>query len=155
MIEWATAGSMLAAIARRKATITALAEETLKTWPKFRNIDYDLILLPLIVSGEYVEHHRRLVEQYIDILERVIKIYQQESEVREYFGFTADEDALIRQDAGFNRDIRICRLDGYLAQSDSRLRILENNADCPAGPLFTPRLNKLIESITASAVEEV
>lgn len=155
MIEWAAAGSMLAAIARRRESIAAAAEEALKTWPKFRNIDYDLIPLPLVVSAERLEHHRRTVERYVDILERVIELYGREPDVRDYFGFSADEDALIRQDAGFRRNIRICRLDGYLAQRDGRLRILENNADCPAGILFTPRLNNLIDAVTAGALEDL
>lgn len=155
MIEWAAAGSMLAAIDRRREAISVTVEDALKTWPKFRNIDYDLIPLPLIVSAEHLRHHERVVEQYLDVLEHVIELYLREPEVRAYFGFTKDEDALIRQDAGFKRQVRICRLDGYLAQRDGRLRILENNADCPAGILFTPRLNNLIDSVTAAALEEL
>jgi hypothetical protein len=43
--------------------------------------------------------------------------------------------------------VQVCRLDGYLEQGTERPVVLENNADAPAGSLFTSRINQLVADV--------
>ncbi len=44
----------------------------------------------------------------------------------------------------------MARIDGYLRAEDGSLRILENNADAPAGTLFSPRLNAFVDELSGT-----
>jgi hypothetical protein len=93
-----------------------------------------------------------MVERYMGLLERVISLYRTNPDVRAFFRLGPEEESLVRADTSLTPAIRIARLDGYIAQSDGKIRFLENNTDCPAGILFTERLNRLVDSITESTV---
>jgi hypothetical protein len=49
------------------------------------------------------------------------------------------------------RIVEICRLDGNIDANTGLLKILEHNADRPAGTLCTPRLNRVIRVAPAES----
>ncbi|HVJ16823.1 MAG TPA: hypothetical protein VM686_15390, partial [Polyangiaceae bacterium] len=100
-----------------------------------------------IAESRFTEHVE-LVERYLSLLERVVALYLTEPTVRDYFDLGPVAHALVTVQHGFTRNVHICRLDGYLQHETGALSILENNADCPAGTLFTQRLNALVEGIS-------
>jgi hypothetical protein len=115
--------------------------------PAFQNIAYPVALPPLVVDGRRLDEHRATVEAYVALLEKLIALYRGDREVRALFGLGPVADELIDAEGPPVREIRVCRLDGYVEQGTGRLQILENNADCPAGTLFTPRLNAIVRRL--------
>lgn len=154
MIDWGRAGALLASIdLSREATANA-ASQLGQEAPRFQNKDYPLSPFPLAVSASRLEEHRRTAERYVSLLERVLRLYHSSADVRAYFNLSAEEDALVRADTSLTPAIRISRLDGYIALTDGRVRFLENNTDCPAGILFTERLNVLVDRIVERVAPE-
>ena len=155
MIDWAIAGSLLASISRRQSALETDAERLCREFPRFQNIDYPLTLLPITVAASHLDNHRSVVEHYVACLERVISHYLSSADVRAYFALSPEEENLVRADTSLKPAIRIARLDGYINQADGKLRILENNSDCPAGILFTERINlltdRLLERVNAES----
>lgn len=147
MIDWGRAGALLASIDLNREAVAAHAARLGKESPRFQNKDYPLSPLPLAVAAHKLADHRRAAERYVGLLEQVLKLYHSSAEVRSYFALSADEEALVRADTSLTPSIRICRLDGYIALTDGRVRFLENNTDCPAGILFTERLNVLVDQL--------
>ncbi|HBK95927.1 MAG TPA: hypothetical protein DD001_00670 [Microcoleaceae bacterium UBA10368] len=147
MIDWYATGSMLAYIHQFHSQVSEMMEEHLSQSPKFQNVSYPITPLPLFLSGEEVDNHQNNVERYVVILEKLCRLYNEHQEIRDYFGLKLEEDKLVRLDCGYNPQIRICRLDGYFDRKDGSLKILENNADSPAGTLFTPRLNGFVSQV--------
>lgn len=154
MIDWGRAGALLASIDLNREAVAGEASRLLKEGPRFQNKDYPLSPFPVAVSASGLEAHRRVTERYVGLLERVLGLYHSSAEVRSYFALSADEDALVRADTSLAPSIRISRLDGYIAQADGRVRFLENNTDCPAGILFTERLNLLVDEIVRRVAPE-
>ena len=119
-------------------------------WPTFQNTPYAVSPLPLLTSDAAWRAHAALIERYVAILERVVERYRASAEVRAYIGLTPDEEALALLDSGLARSVAVARIDGYLRAEDGSLRILENNADAPAGTLFTPRLNAFVDELSGA-----
>ncbi len=120
--------------------------------PRFQNIDYPLALPPLFVDAAAVDALRADVEAYVALLEQVVRLYRTDADVRAFFDLDIAAEELIAAEGTPARAITICRLDAYVDRNSGALQILENNADCPAGTLFTPRLNRLIRQLVAPHV---
>ncbi len=119
-------------------------------WPKFQNTPYAVSPLPLLTGGAAWRAHAARIERYVAILERVVELYRASAEVRAYIGLAPGEEALALLDSGLARQVAVARIDGYLRAEDGSLRILENNADAPAGTLFTPRLNAFVDDLSGA-----
>jgi hypothetical protein len=149
---------MIAAEAGRRllAQVTALdgaeVQRFVAAQPVFQNIQYALALPPLMVDGSRLAEHRAAVEAYVALLEKVVALYRSSASVRQFFGLDGAAGELIDAEGQPERAIRVCRLDGYVEASTGRMQILENNADCPAGTLFTPRLNRMIRHLLGAAL---
>lgn len=147
MIDWGMAGALLASIdSSREAVATDTAQLGSET-PRFQNKDYPVSPFPLAVAASNLDAHRRMTERYVSLLERVLSLYHSSADVRSYFRLSTNEERLVLADTSLTPSIRICRLDGYIGQADGKVRFLENNTDCPAGILFTERLNLLVDRI--------
>ena len=149
MIDWGRTGVLMAALTARSAQIARHVRERAGSWPAFQNRAYDLDTLPLLLAAEPALAHARRCERYVLLLERLIALYQREPEVRAYFGYSPDEDALIRCGPGDGRHVQVCRLDGFISEGTAGVTLLENNADAPAGTLFTQRLNTIVREVLA------
>ncbi|HKG80271.1 MAG TPA: hypothetical protein VKA78_12645 [Pyrinomonadaceae bacterium] len=147
MIDWGRAGALLASIDSKADVVATDAARVVAASPRFQNKDFPLSPLPLTVAAAKVEEHRRTAERYMALLERVLGLYAASADVRSYFALTEDEENLARVPGTLTPLIRISRLDGYLKQADARICFLENNTDCPAGILFTERLNLMLDRI--------
>lgn len=154
MIDWPLAGALLAAIDRRAATLGDELARAIASCPRFQNIDYPVTPLPVAIAEDTLAEHRTTAERYMALLERVIALYRSSTAVRDYFGLDPGADALVHADASLRPAIRIARLDGYLHHRDGTIRFLENNTDCPAGILFTGRLDRMIDAVTSAVVTE-
>lgn len=127
----------------------------LERQPAFQNTRYPFALNPLLISASAVEGVRARVEAYVRLLEKAVLLYREEREVRDFFKLGDTAERLIDAEGLPPRAIWICRLDGYLTAEEQSLRILENNADSPAGTLFTPRLNRSTRALLASHLRDV
>ena len=117
----------------------------------FQNIAYRPSMVPLLVDAHAIGRLVPVVEAYVAALNHTLARYVNEPWVRDWFGLEKGAEELVCAEGEARARVRVCRLDGYV--SGGRLRILENNADAPAGTLFTPRLNEYVASWTAYPVE--
>lgn len=145
---------MLAALGARSERVARHARLRFPSWPAFQNRAYDLDALPLLIAAEPALAHARRCERYVALLERLCALYQEEPLVRAYFGYRPDEDALIRADPGAGRHVWVCRLDGFIVEGKEEVRLLENNADAPAGTLFTHRVNAVVSEVLSAVWPE-
>lgn len=93
------------------------------------------VLMPHFVSPDQAARVRRAVECLCGVLDRFCDAYAAEPELRAELELPALEDSLVRVDPGYDRPLRICRLDAFLSGDD--VRFLEFNADSPAGIGYT------------------
>jgi hypothetical protein len=121
--------------------------EQMARHPRFQNIDYPLAVPPLLLDGGCLAHIKTLVESYVALLEKVVRLYRNRTDVRQFFDLSTAAQELIDAERADTRGITVCRLDGYIDDKTGQLQILENNADSPAGTLFTSRLNKLTREL--------
>ncbi|ORT58567.1 circularly permuted type 2 ATP-grasp protein [Streptomyces sp. CB03238] len=160
LIDWDTAldlAARLMRVGRGGQGLASLVAEARGAAPVFQNKDHPLSPLPLVVDGASAARTARTLEAYVRLLEKAVRIYRQDPEVRRWYGLGHAADALIDGEAEAGRDSRIlvCRLDGYLQQGSEKLRVLENNADAPAGTLFTPRVHSVVAAILERAGVEL
>jgi uncharacterized circularly permuted ATP-grasp superfamily protein len=110
------------------------------------------VLMPHFVSPGQVARIRRSVEQLCRVLDRFCDAYPEDGLLRSELDLPAFEDSLIRVDPGYDRPLRVCRLDAFLSGYD--VRFLEFNADSPAGIGYTDVLHECLrESIHLPQVE--
>ena len=108
----------------------------------FQNTPYHPSLVPLLVDRAEVAAVTPVIETYLRALDATVRRYLSDPAMRAWFGLDPAAEALICAEGEGRARVEVCRLDGYLA--DGRLWVLENNADAPAGTLFTPRLNAYV-----------
>ncbi|MCP9943856.1 circularly permuted type 2 ATP-grasp protein [Streptomyces somaliensis] len=157
LIDWETALETAARLSRthRADTDRSLAAAVARVEaevPVFRNKDYPLSPLPLLVEPTAAARTAERLEAYVELLEKVVRIHRHDEPVRRWYGLSDAAEALIDAEAesGDPARIHVCRLDGYLEQGGERLRVLENNADAPAGTLFTPRVHAAVAAVLQS-----
>jgi len=120
-------------------------EAVLAKAPCFQNRDFPLSPSPVLVHERAARSLLPPLEEYVALLGDVVRHYREQPEVRAWYGLPAAADRLVAADPGPGDAPWVCRLDGCLDRSGERLLLLENNADAPAGTLFTPRVNLLVE----------
>jgi hypothetical protein len=113
----------------------------------FQNRAFDFSPMPVLVRDGAAAELRPLLSAYVELLGVVVRHYREQPEVREWFGLPGAADRLIAADRGPGDAPWVCRLDGYLEYGGDRLVLLENNADAPAGTLFTARINETVRMI--------
>jgi hypothetical protein len=144
MIDWPTALTYAAAVTGSPARTQAVVAEVLRTAPVFRNKEFPLSVLPVVIRHSAAVTYVRSAEAYVELLDKIVRLYVAEEEVRRWYGLDAAAEALVLADQRLGGDVAVCRLDGYLEQGTERPFLLENNADAPAGTLFTARINELV-----------
>ena len=123
------------------------AERWIAEQPAYQNITYPLALPPLVIDGSRLQELRTSVEAYLVLLEKLVALYRQHRQIQALFHLDIAAAELIDAEAEPARAIRVCRLDGYVDANSGRYQLLEHNADCPAGTLFTPRLNTIVRRL--------
>jgi Glutathionylspermidine synthase preATP-grasp len=98
------------------------------------------VLMPHFVSPGQLGRVRRAVDCLSGVLDRFCDAYAEDERLRDELALPAREDALIRLDPGYQRPLRICRLDAFLQGYD--VKFLEFNADSPAGIGYTDVLHE-------------
>jgi glutathionylspermidine synthase len=132
-------------------------ESEIDRWLAGHDVVFDgrtipFVLMPHFVSPGQVGRVRRAVECLSRVLDRFCEAYPQDERLREELALPAAEDAWIRIDPGYERPLRICRLDAFLSGYD--VRFLEFNADSPAGIGYTDVLYRgLSRAISLPRVE--
>ena len=154
MIDLARAESLRSSIGGD----TTLTEERLASFlaaqPCFRNKDFPFALTPLCVSKSCLPALRASAEAYVRLLEKIVMLYRRDPAVRAFYNLGRHAERLIEAEGGPVRSVNICRLDGYVTRSAKELRVLENNADAPAGTFFTPRINQITRALLAAHLTE-
>ncbi|WP_255948811.1 hypothetical protein [Streptomyces odontomachi] len=149
-IAWPRALGHAQALVARPGTAAAAVAAVLVDAPCFQNRDFPLSPLPVFVRGSAAQELREPLERYGDLLGHVVRLYREHAEVRAWFALPPGAERLIAADPGPGDAPWVCRLDGYLEQGTERLVLLENNADAPAGTLFTARINDTVRRVAAS-----
>lgn len=132
-------------IARARAEGPPLTDAILERWPVFRNTPYRLARTPLVVDRQAIELMRPVVEAYVRALNALLERFVAEPDRRAWFALPSSAEELIDADGPGRAVVRVCRLDTYCGWNGSHpwMQVLENNADSPAGTLFTTRLSAI------------
>jgi glutathionylspermidine synthase len=122
----------------------AAIETEIASWLADHDVVFDghtipFVLMPHFVSPDQLRRVRRAVESLCRVLDRFCDAYPTDERLRSELDLPALEDSLIRVDPGYDRPLRICRLDAFLSGDD--VRFLEFNADSPAGIGYTDILH--------------
>ncbi|WP_230457467.1 hypothetical protein [Leptospira santarosai] len=104
-----------------------------------QNKIYDPVLSILFMKKKSYKNLKFSVEEYLCILNNLIINYFKDQKIQDYFSFSEIEKQLILSLSDARIDI--CRFDGYISSKDGSLKILEHNADSPAGTFFTSIIN--------------
>ncbi|SDC96819.1 hypothetical protein [Actinokineospora iranica] len=153
MIDWVRAGRCAAALAQRPERAAKALVEATGAARCFQNTEFPLSPLPVFAKSTAVAEVVPALERYVALLARIVRLHREVPEVRDWYGLGPAADTLIDADRGMGDAVAVCRLDGYLEQGTERLRLLENNADAPAGTLFTPRINHIVrDAVTRAGV---
>lgn len=152
MIDWQANATTLATLLPLVQAAGPLAPDVVSAhaegWPAFRNRPFDVTPAPLLITQQAAGEHAARISRYVRILEHLLTLYRREPAVRAFIGLEPEEERLALLESGLPRDIIVARIDGYLRAEDESLMALENNADSPAGQLFTARVNGLVEALS-------
>jgi glutathionylspermidine synthase len=115
-------------------------QEEIEAWLAEHDVVFDgrtipFVLMPHFVSRGQLGRVQRAVECLSRVLDRFCEAYPSDERLRAELALPDAEDAWIRIDPGYQRPLRICRLDAFL--SGYEVRFLEFNADSPAGIGYT------------------
>lgn len=113
----------------------------------WKNKQFSDALQILMIDSEFHTEIKKKAEALHFLLCKVLSVYSQCAETREFFMLNDQQMKLAEIDCGYEKGIRINRFDGIVAKESGEIKIIENNADCPAGILFTSRLMNLMERI--------
>lgn len=103
---------------------------------------------PLLLDAGFSASVRAAVERYQALLIKLVALYKARPAVRAYFGLDADIERAILDEPALER-VCIARFDGYVDARDGSYKILEHNADSPAGTYFTSRIGEVAGAMTA------
>ena len=126
--------------------LTETEDDFLANGQIFRNTPYLLFPRLLILSAKFKLAASFLAEQMLEILEKVIRLFETDQATQEFFQLSDHAKTLALMPCGYARKIRIARFDTFLDSSGTP-KILEYNSDCPAGVIFTGRLMQLIRNV--------
>ena len=147
MIDWHAAATVLAGLTAEGAGLARRVSAAVAAAPRFQNKAFDLAPAPLMVRADRVEAHARDLEAYVALLESAVEAYRADPDVRAYIALDPAEEAASLAPHHLPSTVRVCRIDGYPALPDGRVVVLENNADSPAGTMFTGRINAVIDDL--------
>ncbi|PPK64840.1 hypothetical protein V5P93_006243 [Actinokineospora auranticolor] len=149
MIDWGTATRGAAALAERPEIASGALAAAAARAGRCQNTAFPLSPLPVYAAAAPARAVVPALERYVGLLRRIVEVFRAEPAVRAWYGLGPAAEALVAADP--RDDVPVCRLDGYLEQGTERLWLLENNADAPAGTLFTPRVNRIAAETLADA----
>jgi glutathionylspermidine synthase len=135
----------------------AALEERIERWLSEHDVVFaghtiPFVLMPHFVSPGQLRRVRHAVDCLSGVLDRFCDAYADDERLRDELALPAREDALVRLDPGYQRPLRICRLDAFLQGYD--VKFLEFNADSPAGIGYTDVLHEgLREAIELPRVD--
>lgn len=146
-IAWPQALATAHALAADPDRVATAVRTAVAKAPCFQNRDFPLSPLPVLVRDQAVRELSPLLTAYGALLGDVVLRYREDAGVRRWYGLSPAAERLVAADPGPGDAPWVCRLDGYLEQGSERLLLLENNADAPAGTLFTPRVNEVVDGL--------
>ncbi|WP_214103831.1 hypothetical protein [Acrocarpospora catenulata] len=147
MIRWDSALAAAATLVARGPAVHRAMAEVVREAPAYQNKRFPLSPLPLTVSETAALEFSRAAEDYVRLLNKIVRLYQTEEQVRRWYRLDPAAEALVLADRRLADQVQVCRLDGYLEQGTERPYLLENNADAPAGSLFTGRINQIVAEV--------
>lgn len=139
----------MAELARDPQQALAVTAEEVAAGPPLRNRHFALSPTALFLEGPRARAHASRVESYVALLDKVLALYRSDARVRAFFGLPTAAERLIHAGEESLDRVTVARIDGYLDLVSDRLRVLENNADAPAGAVFTPASTPRWTSSTA------
>jgi len=147
VLDWPAALHATHAAVVSPARTETVVAEAVSAAPVFQNKAFPLSPVPVFVRQDRAALLAEPLARYVDVLGKVVARYRTHAEVRAFYGLGAAAERLIDADRALGDSPWVCRLDGYLEAGTERLRVLENNADSPAGTLFTSRVNETVARI--------
>ncbi|WP_320064486.1 hypothetical protein [Micromonospora sp. RTGN7] len=147
LIDWPAALLLAHVTVSRAAETERAVRAALAAGPVFRNRDFPLSPVPVLVRDDRAQLLQPLLTRYVDLLGKAGSLWRSRADVRAFYALGSAADRLVAADRALGDAPWVCRLDGYLEAGTERLRVLENNADSPAGTLFTARINETVAAV--------
>jgi hypothetical protein len=144
MIDWPSTVSCAARLVSGADRTWRLLDEMSRDAPAYQNKDFPISPLPLVLRHSAAADWAATCESYVRLLTKLIRLFLTEEPVRRWYGLDEVAEALIVADGRSEQGVAVCRLDGYLERGTERPVLLENNADAPAGSMFTARINTMV-----------
>ncbi|MBD3288319.1 hypothetical protein GF337_05905, partial [candidate division KSB1 bacterium] len=101
----------------------------------FRGQVMPTLLKPNFLSPRQSTVLKRVVKIISNVLNKFIKYYFENEDVRKIMNFSAEENELFSIDPGYSVPLVISRLDAFMQDYD--IRFLEFNCDSPAGTAYS------------------
>lgn len=147
MIDWTAATACATALLAEPERVWLAVDDAEAAAPRFRNKEFPVSPLPLLVRHADAAAAAARLERYVELLGKVVALFREHAEVRRWYGLGPAAEALVAADTRLGDRPWVCRIDGYLEHGTERLVVLENNADAPAGTLFTARVDALVTAV--------
>jgi uncharacterized circularly permuted ATP-grasp superfamily protein len=147
MIDWTTAMRCAAVLVEDPAHTQSVVEAVQRDAPCLQNRAFPLSPLPLMIQQQAVLPVVEQLTAYVRLLDKVVDLYRTDESLRQWYALGPAAEALIDAEPNVDAGVAVCRLDGYFEQATERLVLLENNADAPAGTLFSARINLVVRDV--------
>ncbi|MFI9809143.1 hypothetical protein ACIHEJ_33160 [Streptomyces sp. NPDC052301] len=147
MIDRAATEASADILAADPGRVNRELEALLASSPPVQNRTFPLPASAMYLRLEAANEHCRRVEEYTELLDNVLALYREDAGVRAFFGLASTAERLVDATRAERDRVVVARIDGYLDATTQGVRFLENNTDAPAGALFTPRINALVDKV--------
>jgi hypothetical protein len=147
MIDWTATATCAAGIVSGAERTWGALDDMSRCAPAFQNKNFPLSPLPLLLRHQVAAELGTSAEAYVRLLNKIVRLFLTDESVRHWYGLGEVAEALVMADRRLGGEVAVCRLDGYLERATERPVLLENNADAPAGSMFTARINRMIQSL--------
>lgn len=144
LVDWPKALRVAHEAITRPESAARAVRTAVGAGPRFQNRDFPLSVVPVLLRDEQTELLRAPLAEYVRLLGKVVRLYRDHREVRDWYGLGDAAETLVDAEPSGADLPWVCRLDGYLDEETEQLKVLENNADAPAGTLFTTRVNNTL-----------
>lgn len=110
---------------------------------KYKGNPVEFLYQPMLLSKEDFEGFKRITDQLMKILNKVINKYIEDKEFRSYFGFSPLLEQLIIKDPGYSINVPMGRFDIFY-NLDGSFQFCELNADGSSGMVEARELQNII-----------
>ncbi len=133
-----------------KAEINDLEKALKQTGYHYKNTEFQLSPKISIVDQEFRNYAKEMFEDLITILNKLNSAYLNDENIQSFYSLDDFSQCILTETAHKKNEILVSRFDCLISEETGDINVIENNTDCPAGLIFTGRINKIIKSMNTS-----